>query len=81
MLKAGVGPDVLLKAQGADPDLFTDAGAPLAKAHYNPDQPRDAHGRWSRGGAGAEPAADRGKGRLKAIGRFLEWLGSRARRF
>ncbi|WP_134490378.1 hypothetical protein [Methylocella tundrae] len=81
MLKAGVGPDILLKAQGVDPGLFAEAGAPLVKAAYNPDQPRDAHGRWSGGGAEAEPAAYRGKGRLKAIGRFLEWLGSRARRF
>jgi len=81
MLDAGVSPDVLLKAQGVDPASLAAFDAPLAKAHYNPDQPRDERGRWDGGGDVEEAAWRRGKNRLKPIIDFLESLGSRARRW
>jgi hypothetical protein len=33
------------------------AAAPLIKANFNPDEPRDAHGRWTDAGSGASTAA------------------------
>ena len=81
MLDAGVGPDVLLKAQGVDPASLAAFDAPLAKAHYNPDQPRNADGWWESGGSVEEAAWRRGKNRLKPIIDFLESLGSRTRRW
>jgi hypothetical protein len=80
MLDAGVSPNVLLKAQGVDPASLAAFDAPLAKAHYNPDQPRDERGRWDGGGI-EEAAWRRGKNRLKPLIDFLESLGSRARRW
>jgi hypothetical protein len=79
MLEAGVSPDVLLKAQGVDPASFAEFDAPLAKAHYNPDQPRDERGRWDGGGGIEEAAWRRGKNRLKPIIDFLEWFGAHTR--
>lgn len=79
MLEAGVSPDVLLKAQGVDPASLPEFDAPLEKANYDPDQPRDERGRWDGGGIGE--AGWRGKNRLKPIIDFLELLGSRARRW
>lgn len=73
LLDAGACPDTLLRAQGFEPGPLDVDGA-LTKGGYNPDQPRDDHGRWT--GDGAAPAAFRGKGRLRALGEFLDWLKS-----
>ncbi len=81
MLDAGVSPDVLLKAQGVDPASLAAFDAPLAKAHYNPAEPRNADGWWESGGVVEEAAWRRGRNRLKPIIDFLELLGSRARRW
>ncbi len=48
----------LPSAQGQDPFLRRlDAAVALAKDGFDPDQPRDAHGRWSGEGGGAAVAA------------------------